>query len=155
MCTLARVSETGTGPPCPTLRPSTLSGNKHLWGPALRQANEATLSFLHTKWGTAPNQGGGAPACPLPACWSPALRVNPGLLPWAQVALAQDPAAKAPSDSSVISVLLSTMQSHPEAQQLLVTVYSLLTIICSQGGSARPPSAEAGCQGHAQCWALA
>ncbi|XP_074187412.1 serine/threonine kinase-like domain-containing protein STKLD1 [Rhinolophus sinicus] len=47
-------------------------------------------------------------------------------------ALAQDPAAEAPSDSSVTSVLLSVTQSHPEAQQLLVMVYSLLTIICSQ-----------------------
>uniref|UniRef100_A0A671FKS5 Serine/threonine kinase-like domain-containing protein STKLD1 n=1 Tax=Rhinolophus ferrumequinum TaxID=59479 RepID=A0A671FKS5_RHIFE len=50
-------------------------------------------------------------------------------------ALAQDPEAEAPSDSSVTSVLLSVTRSHPEAQQLLVMVYSLLTIICSQGGS--------------------
>ncbi|KAF3820959.1 hypothetical protein GH733_011112 [Mirounga leonina] len=47
-------------------------------------------------------------------------------------ALAQDPAAEVLSDSSVISVLLSTLWSHPESEQLLVTVYSLLTIISSQ-----------------------
>ncbi|XP_032274907.1 serine/threonine kinase-like domain-containing protein STKLD1 [Phoca vitulina] len=46
--------------------------------------------------------------------------------------LAQDPAAEVLSDSSVISVLLSTLWSHPESEQLLVTVYSLLTIISSQ-----------------------
>nr|XP_025715275.1 serine/threonine kinase-like domain-containing protein STKLD1 isoform X2 [Callorhinus ursinus] len=47
-------------------------------------------------------------------------------------ALAQDPAAEVLSDSSVISVLLSTLWNHPESEQLLVTVYSLLTIISSQ-----------------------
>ncbi|EPQ11202.1 Protein kinase-like protein SgK071 [Myotis brandtii] len=35
--------------------------------------------------------------------------------------------------SSITSVLLSVLRSHPEAQQLLVMVYSLLTIVCSQG----------------------
>lgn len=85
-----------------------------------------------------PNQGGSTPTCCLPVPWSPTLGVNPGPLPLAPAALAQDPAAEAPSDSSVTSVLLSVTQSHPEAQQLLVMVYSLLTIICSQGGSARP-----------------
>ncbi|XP_045052823.2 serine/threonine kinase-like domain-containing protein STKLD1 [Desmodus rotundus] len=50
--------------------------------------------------------------------------------------LEQDPAEKAPRDSSITSVLLSTMQSHPEARQLVVMVYSLLTIICGQGHAA-------------------
>uniref|UniRef100_A0A8C0Q457 Protein kinase domain-containing protein n=1 Tax=Canis lupus familiaris TaxID=9615 RepID=A0A8C0Q457_CANLF len=50
-------------------------------------------------------------------------------------ALAQDPAAEVLSNSSVISVLLSIMQSHPNSEPLLVMVYSLLTIISSQGGS--------------------
>lgn len=54
----------------------------------------------------------------------------------AQAALAQDPAAEVLSDSSVISVLLSIMQSHPNSEPLLVMVYSLLTIISSQGGCA-------------------
>lgn len=85
-----------------------------------------------------PNQGGSTPTCCLPVPWSPTLGVNPGPLPLAPAALAQDPAAEAPSDSSVTSVLLSITRSHPEAQQLLVMVYSLLTIICSQGGSACP-----------------
>ncbi|XP_041581844.1 serine/threonine kinase-like domain-containing protein STKLD1 isoform X2 [Vulpes lagopus] len=47
-------------------------------------------------------------------------------------ALAQDPAAEVLSDSSVISVLLSIMQSHPNSEPLLVMVYSLLAIISSQ-----------------------
>ncbi|XP_036187351.1 serine/threonine kinase-like domain-containing protein STKLD1 [Myotis myotis] len=48
-------------------------------------------------------------------------------------ALAQDPATTVPKGSSITSVLLSVLRSHPEAQQLLVMVYSLLTIVCSQG----------------------
>ncbi|XP_077707458.1 serine/threonine kinase-like domain-containing protein STKLD1 [Canis aureus] len=47
-------------------------------------------------------------------------------------ALAQDPAAEVLSNGSVISVLLSIMQSHPNSEPLLVMVYSLLTIISSQ-----------------------
>ncbi|XP_016052137.1 PREDICTED: serine/threonine kinase-like domain-containing protein STKLD1 [Miniopterus natalensis] len=47
-------------------------------------------------------------------------------------ALAQDPAAEVPRDSSIASVLLSVMWRHPEAQQLVVMVYSLLAIVCSQ-----------------------
>uniref|UniRef100_A0A452VER1 Serine/threonine kinase-like domain-containing protein STKLD1 n=1 Tax=Ursus maritimus TaxID=29073 RepID=A0A452VER1_URSMA len=47
-------------------------------------------------------------------------------------ALAQDPAAEMPSDSSVISVLLSSTWSHPESEQLVVMVYSLLTVLSSQ-----------------------
>uniref|UniRef100_A0ABI7VU62 Protein kinase domain-containing protein n=1 Tax=Felis catus TaxID=9685 RepID=A0ABI7VU62_FELCA len=47
-------------------------------------------------------------------------------------ALAQDPAAEVPSESSVVSVLLSCLQIHPESEQLLVTVYSVLAIISSQ-----------------------
>lgn len=43
-----------------------------------------------------------------------------------------------PSDSSVTSVLLSITRSHPKTEQLLVMVYSLLTIISSQGESAGP-----------------
>lgn len=42
-----------------------------------------------------------------------------------------------PKGSSITSVLLSVLRSHPEAQQLMVMVYSLLTIVCSQGASAR------------------
>lgn len=56
----------------------------------------------------------------------------------ARAALAQDPAAEVLSNSSVISVLLSIMQSHPNSEPLLVMVYSLLTIISSQGGCAWP-----------------
>lgn len=68
----------------------------------------------------------------------PSVGRNPGHRPLARAVLAQDPAAEVLSDSSVISVLLSTLWSHPESEQLLVTVYSLLTIISSQGGSAWP-----------------
>lgn len=53
-------------------------------------------------------------------------------------ALAQDPAATVRKGGSITSVLLSTLRSHPEAQQLLVMAYSLLTIVCSQGGSWLP-----------------
>uniref|UniRef100_A0A8D1SWV4 Protein kinase domain-containing protein n=1 Tax=Sus scrofa TaxID=9823 RepID=A0A8D1SWV4_PIG len=49
-------------------------------------------------------------------------------------ALAQDPAATVPSDSAVTPVLLGVLRSHPEEQQLLVMVYSLLCIVASQGG---------------------
>ncbi|XP_045431134.1 serine/threonine kinase-like domain-containing protein STKLD1 isoform X2 [Pipistrellus kuhlii] len=48
-------------------------------------------------------------------------------------ALAQDPAATVRKGGSITSVLLSAVRSHPEAQQLLVMAYSLLTIVCSQG----------------------
>ncbi|VCW76491.1 unnamed protein product [Gulo gulo] len=48
-------------------------------------------------------------------------------------ALVQDRAAEVLRDSSVISVLLSSMWTHPESEPLLVMVYSLLTIIASQG----------------------
>ncbi|XP_016008494.2 serine/threonine kinase-like domain-containing protein STKLD1 isoform X1 [Rousettus aegyptiacus] len=51
-------------------------------------------------------------------------------------ALAKDPAAELPSDSSVTLALLSIVRIHPEAQQLLVVVYTLLSIICSQGPTA-------------------
>ncbi|XP_020926900.1 serine/threonine kinase-like domain-containing protein STKLD1 isoform X3 [Sus scrofa] len=47
-------------------------------------------------------------------------------------ALAQDPAATVPSDSAVTPVLLGVLRSHPEEQQLLVMVYSLLCIVASQ-----------------------
>ncbi|XP_036710091.1 serine/threonine kinase-like domain-containing protein STKLD1 [Balaenoptera musculus] len=53
-------------------------------------------------------------------------------------ALGQDPAATVPSDSAITPALLSVLRSHPEEQQLLVTVYGLLTIVASQGGC-RPP----------------
>ncbi|XP_057575859.1 serine/threonine kinase-like domain-containing protein STKLD1 [Hippopotamus amphibius kiboko] len=49
-------------------------------------------------------------------------------------ALAQDPAASVPSGGGLTPVLLGLLQSHPGEQQLLVTVYSLLTIVASQGG---------------------
>ncbi|XP_039111100.1 serine/threonine kinase-like domain-containing protein STKLD1 isoform X1 [Hyaena hyaena] len=51
-------------------------------------------------------------------------------------ALAQDPAAEVPSDSSVTSVLLNCLRVHPESEQLLVTVYGVLTIISSQESAA-------------------
>ncbi|KAF5927147.1 hypothetical protein HPG69_007480 [Diceros bicornis minor] len=51
-------------------------------------------------------------------------------------ALARDPAAEVPSDSSITSVLLSIMRSHPKAEQLLLMVYSLLTIVSSQESAA-------------------
>ncbi|XP_066218767.1 serine/threonine kinase-like domain-containing protein STKLD1 [Saccopteryx leptura] len=47
-------------------------------------------------------------------------------------ALVQDPAAETLRDSAVTSALLSIMRSHPDAQQLLVLVYSLFSIMCSQ-----------------------
>ncbi|XP_045879038.1 serine/threonine kinase-like domain-containing protein STKLD1 [Meles meles] len=47
-------------------------------------------------------------------------------------ALAQDQATEALRDSSVISVLLSSMWIHAESEPLLVMVYSLLTIISSR-----------------------
>uniref|UniRef100_A0A8D1UJH3 Serine/threonine kinase-like domain-containing protein STKLD1 n=1 Tax=Sus scrofa TaxID=9823 RepID=A0A8D1UJH3_PIG len=53
-------------------------------------------------------------------------------------ALAQDPAATVPSDSAVTPVLLGVLRSHPEEQQLLVMVYSLLCIVASQGGCWTP-----------------
>ncbi|XP_047685680.1 serine/threonine kinase-like domain-containing protein STKLD1 isoform X2 [Prionailurus viverrinus] len=47
-------------------------------------------------------------------------------------ALAQDPAAEVPSESSVVPVLLGCLRIHPESEQLLATVYSVLAIISSQ-----------------------
>ncbi|XP_036892731.1 serine/threonine kinase-like domain-containing protein STKLD1 isoform X1 [Sturnira hondurensis] len=44
----------------------------------------------------------------------------------------QDPAEEAQRGSWIASFLLSTMQSHPEARQLLVIGHSLLTVLCSQ-----------------------
>ncbi|XP_039714737.1 serine/threonine kinase-like domain-containing protein STKLD1 [Pteropus medius] len=57
-------------------------------------------------------------------------------------ALAKDPAAELPSDSSVTLALLSIMRSHPKAQQLLAMGYTLLSMICSQGGSAPGPELQ-------------
>ncbi|XP_069914592.1 serine/threonine kinase-like domain-containing protein STKLD1 isoform X7 [Oryctolagus cuniculus] len=48
------------------------------------------------------------------------------------LALAQDASAEAPWNNGTIASLLSILRSHREAQQLVVMVYSLLTIICSQ-----------------------
>uniref|UniRef100_A0A8C0CHQ3 Serine/threonine kinase-like domain-containing protein STKLD1 n=1 Tax=Balaenoptera musculus TaxID=9771 RepID=A0A8C0CHQ3_BALMU len=59
-------------------------------------------------------------------------------------ALGQDPAATVPSDSAITPALLSVLRSHPEEQQLLVTVYGLLTIVASQGGSATDELQRAG-----------
>lgn len=59
-------------------------------------------------------------------------------------ALTLDPGAETPRASHIASVLLGVMRSHPESQELLVLVYSLLTIVCSQGASACPPAAAAG-----------
>uniref|UniRef100_A0A8C8Y5U2 Serine/threonine kinase-like domain-containing protein STKLD1 n=1 Tax=Panthera leo TaxID=9689 RepID=A0A8C8Y5U2_PANLE len=47
-------------------------------------------------------------------------------------ALARDSAAEVPSESSVVSVLLSCLRIHPQSEQLLATVYSVLAIISSQ-----------------------
>ncbi|XP_044938626.1 serine/threonine kinase-like domain-containing protein STKLD1 isoform X3 [Mustela putorius furo] len=47
--------------------------------------------------------------------------------------LVQDRAAEVLRDSSVTPVLLSSLWAHPESEPLLVMVYSLLTIIASQG----------------------
>lgn len=49
-------------------------------------------------------------------------------------ALAQDASAEAPWDSGTIASLLSVLRSHRE-QQLVVMVYSLLTIVCSQAST--------------------
>ncbi|XP_065784214.1 serine/threonine kinase-like domain-containing protein STKLD1 [Muntiacus reevesi] len=48
-------------------------------------------------------------------------------------ALAQDPAATVVNTSNITPVLLSVLQSYPAEEQLLVMVYSLLTIVASQG----------------------
>ncbi|CAI9175064.1 unnamed protein product [Rangifer tarandus platyrhynchus] len=48
-------------------------------------------------------------------------------------ALARDPAAAVANTSTIIPVLLSVLQSHPAEEQLLVVVYSLLTVVASQG----------------------
>lgn len=50
-------------------------------------------------------------------------------------ALAQDASAEAPWNNGTIASLLSILRSHREAQQLVVMVYSLLTIICSQAST--------------------
>lgn len=52
-----------------------------------------------------------------------------------------------PSDSAVTPVLLGVLRSHPEEQQLLVMVYSLLCIVASQGGCWTPLGVEAGVGG--------
>ncbi|XP_036117571.1 serine/threonine kinase-like domain-containing protein STKLD1 [Molossus molossus] len=49
-------------------------------------------------------------------------------------ALALDPGAETPRAKHITSVLLGILRSHPGSQELLVLVYSLLTIVCSQGG---------------------
>uniref|UniRef100_A0A4W2EA69 Serine/threonine kinase-like domain-containing protein STKLD1 n=1 Tax=Bos indicus x Bos taurus TaxID=30522 RepID=A0A4W2EA69_BOBOX len=49
-------------------------------------------------------------------------------------ALAQDPAATVADTGTIAAVLLSILQSHPAEEQLLAMVYSLLTIVASQGG---------------------
>ena len=54
--------------------------------------------------------------------------------PAACAALAQDAAATIANTSTIAAVLLSILQSHPVEEQLLATVYSLLTIVASQGG---------------------
>ncbi|KAM7092582.1 serine/threonine kinase-like domain-containing protein STKLD1 isoform 1-T1 [Molossus nigricans] len=47
-------------------------------------------------------------------------------------ALALDPGAETPRAKHITSVLLGILRSHPGSQELLVLVYSLLTIVCSQ-----------------------
>lgn len=54
--------------------------------------------------------------------------------PAACAALAQDAAATIANTSTIAAVLLSILQSHPVEEQLLAMVYSLLTIVASQGG---------------------
>lgn len=87
--------------------------------------------------GARPPQPGREQPCRLPAHDPQVCEVSRAS-PLARAALAQDPAAEMPSDSSVISVLLSSTWSHPESEQLVVMVYSLLTVLSSQGGSAWP-----------------
>ncbi|XP_058528915.1 serine/threonine kinase-like domain-containing protein STKLD1 isoform X1 [Ochotona princeps] len=50
-------------------------------------------------------------------------------------ALAQDASAEAHWDNAMMSSLLSVLRSHRQAKPLIVTVYSLLTIICSQASA--------------------
>ncbi|XP_007952516.1 serine/threonine kinase-like domain-containing protein STKLD1 [Orycteropus afer afer] len=52
-------------------------------------------------------------------------------------ALAQDPDAEAPCNNAVIATLLGIMQCHPNSEELIITVYSLLTIVSSQETTAR------------------
>ncbi|KAM6170126.1 serine/threonine kinase-like domain-containing protein STKLD1 [Rhynchocyon petersi] len=47
-------------------------------------------------------------------------------------ALLQDPDAEAPCNSAVMTALLGIMRYHPDSEELVVIVYSLLTIISSQ-----------------------
>lgn len=116
------------------------------WGDLLR-ARRARLSPCEVgalpPTPTPAREGAHLPAtCPV----NPGSGGNPGRLPSAQAALARDPAAEVPSESSVVSVLLSCLRIHPESEQLLAMVYSVLTIISSQGGCAWPSlsRAEAG-----------
>ncbi|XP_055257248.1 serine/threonine kinase-like domain-containing protein STKLD1 [Moschus berezovskii] len=48
-------------------------------------------------------------------------------------ALAQDPAATVANAGTITDALLSVLRSHPAEEQLLITVYSLLSIVASQG----------------------
>nr|XP_003941441.2 LOW QUALITY PROTEIN: serine/threonine kinase-like domain-containing protein STKLD1 [Saimiri boliviensis boliviensis] len=50
-------------------------------------------------------------------------------------ALVLDPEAKVPCNQALTSTLLRCLRSHPEEEQLLVMVYSLLTITTAQGAS--------------------
>ncbi|XP_058158654.1 serine/threonine kinase-like domain-containing protein STKLD1 isoform X2 [Dasypus novemcinctus] len=51
-------------------------------------------------------------------------------------ALVRDPDARAPWDSSVLTALLGATCCHPDSEELVVTVYSLLTIIAGQESAA-------------------
>lgn len=126
----------GCAGPTPT-RPSPPC-HKHSWGPTLRQNKADPDAFTHSE---------GSTCLPAAAPSTPSSGANPGSFR-RPAALVQDPAITVPKGSSIILVLLSVLRSHPEAQQLLVMVYSLLTIICSQGGSA--PGRVPG----RQCWPL-
>ncbi|XP_045145297.1 serine/threonine kinase-like domain-containing protein STKLD1 [Echinops telfairi] len=47
-------------------------------------------------------------------------------------ALVKDPEAKAPCSNTMITSLLGILRSHPDSEELIIMVYSLLTIMSSQ-----------------------
>lgn len=100
------------GPPAPR---SLTWSHKHLWGPALCPVLSVLPAITE------------APS-PKPPAWG-----KPSS-PVAHAELAQDPAATVADTGTIAAVLLSILQSHPAEEQLLAMVYSLLTIVASQGG---------------------
>nr|KAF6434551.1 serine/threonine kinase like domain containing 1 [Molossus molossus] len=67
------------------------------------------------------------PSATRPQPWGSPQAASIGL-----AALALDPGAETPRAKHITSVLLGILRSHPGSQELLVLVYSLLTIVCSQ-----------------------